>query len=423
MKTGTLITIVVLAAASVAGAVWIFKGDNPKVTPTDPNSATTATSTATPSGTAPNNEANPCPPLPAAGEEPPQIELTETEYHFGKMEAFAQKSHTFVIKNVGKGPLLIKKGEVTCKCTTSEVEEKPIAPGKSIDVTLSWHPLLRMEEFQQSAHFCTNDPKNRRLVFTVKGDVVERLSVLPRDVWNIGEVLDGKSAKVYGRVYSMTLDKFNIKKVTVENTKAIKATWKKFEKEQLEELKDQKAKCGYLIEVEAAADVPAGSFSFPLKIETDVKEARSDGMEGPEVTINLEVTGSRSGPFTFMSGSNSNKDANWIGEKKLIALGEFRALDGGEREISFFVRNCPKEGLKFLDQKCETCDSKALKVAIEPDEAVKSKAKRYKLKITYPPGPDNNPKNEGGNVGCRIRVKTNHPDAPDFDLLMYYRPY
>ncbi|MCE9526337.1 MAG: DUF1573 domain-containing protein [Planctomycetales bacterium] len=416
MKTGTLIGIVLFAAASVAGAVWVFRTAPPDVNPAQ--SGTTATTTAGSPKAAGKNNSDECPPLPAKGEPAAKAVISETEFKFGTMEAYQQKSHTFVIRNDGEAPLLIKKGKVSCKCTMSTAEDKPIPPGKSTDILLEWKPLMKMEDWSQTAEFCTNDPdpKMRKVVLTVRGDVVERLSVTPRDIWQLGELLENKPAQVVGTVYSMTLEKFAIKKVTATGTSAIKTSWKPIAADELTPLK---AKSGYQITLDAGAGLPAGSFSFPVKIETDVKEVRDDGVIGPEVTLNLEVTGSRNGPFTFQSGAAANRQANWINDRRLIALERFEELKGGRRGLPFYVRNCPADGLQFLSQTCD-CSSKALKLSLEPIEPSKGKFRGYMLIIDYPPGPDKNLPNDGGNIGCRVRLKTNHPDAPEFDLLLYY---
>lgn len=424
MKTGTVIGIVLLAAASVAGAVLVFRGKTPPVNSDNQSSATSGTQAA--SQQKPADPNNPCPPLPGPGEPLPKLSLPEREFRFGKMEAFQERSHTFVLRNEGKGELVVKKGATSCKCTMSNMADKPIPPGGSVDVTLTWKPLARMDDWKQDAKLCTNDPdpKSRSITLTVKGDVVERLSIVPKDFWQLGEVFEGKPSQVSGRVYSMTLDKFKIKGVKVAGTDKIKATWKPLPEEELSPLK---AKSGYLVQLDTpSSGMPAGSFAYRVKIETDVKEARDDGAEGDEVTINVEVSGSRNGPFTFLAGASDGKGVYWLADKRVLALGHLQEHTAVRRSLPIFVRNCPKEGLVFLEQSCEDCTSKVPKLSLEADKAFDGKtgiSRRYRLVIDYPAGQDKNPRNEESqSVGCRVRVKTNHPEAPEFVVQLHYTP-
>src|SRR5262245_41883261 len=104
MKTGTLIAIVLLAVASVAGAVWVFQGKTPDVvtSPKEGSDKSEGSKTAVVDDSDPNN---PCPPLYPAGSKQPKVEVPMKEYKFGNMEAFQEKSWTFEIKNVGEADL------------------------------------------------------------------------------------------------------------------------------------------------------------------------------------------------------------------------------------------------------------------------------------------------------------------------------
>ena len=427
MKTGTLIGIVLLAAATVAGGVWMFRSQTPEVISPTPASKVDAKDDKTASKSPTEGKAaeksgedGQCPPLPEPGQPTPQIVAAETEFLFGSMEALQEKSHAFVVRNTGKADLLIKQGRPpTCKCTLSKMAEKPIPPGGSAEVVLTWKPITRQKDWNQSAEICTNDPQRRRITFVIKGDVVERVSLVPGEMWQLGEVVEGTPSVIHGRIYSMTLDKFEIKKIVFPNTKLLKGTWTPLPEA---ELKQYNAKTGYLIRMETQPGLPAGSFTFDAELQTDIPEDLVGGGNGPPLTMKVKVGGTRSGPLVFGPGSGST-GATFRPDHQVVAMGRIEAIKGKRGTLSMFVRNCPPEGLKILEQKCEECPSKPLKVTLEEDKSFKEKARRYLLHIDYPKGADKNPRDESGNTGCRVRLKTNHPEAKDFDLMIYYQWY
>lgn len=409
MKPGSLIAILVLAGLCIAGAFLIFGGGNPQVTtpaPTPPSKLDIV-----PAKTAAKSDD--CPPLPKEGAPTSKIVFDEQVFSFGVMESFQQKSHVFTVRNEGQADLLIKQGHVSCKCTISKAAEEPIPPGKSAEITLTWKPIQRGEDWSQTAEICTNDPKNRKVTFTIKGDVVERLSLIPTEAWQLGEVVENKLAHVYGRIYSMSLDKFQILEVSSPDTKLLKTSWQPMTPE---ELKTYKAKSGYLVRVEALAGQPAGTFTYSVDIRTDVPEEREDGTSGPPVTKKIQISGMRDAPFKFMP------DDGWYEEKQVLALEEVPTLKATRRTVQMFVRDCPPEGLKILEQKCLRCEKKPITLSIEPDTKYEGKARRYFVHLDFTAGPDLNPRVDTGHVGCRIRMKTNHPEAKDFELKVFYLP-
>ena len=68
----------------------------------------------------------------------PAIRFETTEYDFGKVLQGEQVSHTFKFKNVGDAPLIISSIEKTCGCTTPDFSSKPIKPGESGKITVTY---------------------------------------------------------------------------------------------------------------------------------------------------------------------------------------------------------------------------------------------------------------------------------------------
>lgn len=73
-----------------------------------------------------------------SGSNAPAIRFETTEYDFGKVLQGEQVSHTFKFKNVGDAPLIISSIEKTCGCTTPDFSSKPIKPGESGKITVTY---------------------------------------------------------------------------------------------------------------------------------------------------------------------------------------------------------------------------------------------------------------------------------------------
>ena len=89
--------------------------------------------------------------------------------------------HTFMVKNTGSEPLVLKHVIASCGCTTPDWTKEPIAPGKTGEVKVSYNPKGRPGPFSKAITiYCDNtDP----VPLTIKGNVTnssenERVPVL-----------------------------------------------------------------------------------------------------------------------------------------------------------------------------------------------------------------------------------------------------
>lgn len=63
----------------------------------------------------------------------------DRKYHdFGDVEKGVENSTTFIVTNTGNKPLIIEDVAASCGCTTPEKPEKPILPGKSDKITVTF---------------------------------------------------------------------------------------------------------------------------------------------------------------------------------------------------------------------------------------------------------------------------------------------
>lgn len=118
-----------------------------------------------------------------------QIKLGETSYYLGKMKVSDEKSHDFVIKNIGKNILSLSDIKSSCMCTAGKVIYKGqeseefgmhgggsfsgIIPGEEATVRVTYRPF-QMPVYgpvEREVSMTTNDPANSQLIFKITANV------------------------------------------------------------------------------------------------------------------------------------------------------------------------------------------------------------------------------------------------------------
>ena len=101
------------------------------------------------------------------------MEFSSCEHNFGKIpERGGKVSHTFHYTNTGDKPLVITRITTTCKCTDYSYSKKPVAPGKTGTITISYDPKKQQGVFYKVIQVHDNTPDQRQVV-TIRGEVVE----------------------------------------------------------------------------------------------------------------------------------------------------------------------------------------------------------------------------------------------------------
>ncbi len=96
-----------------------------------------------------------------------------TEYDFGKIkENGGKKTGSLTFKNTGNKPLVITKVMISCKCTSIDYPKKPVMPGASGKITITYDPKKQKGVFHKAIQIYSNDSEARHIIFT-KGEVVE----------------------------------------------------------------------------------------------------------------------------------------------------------------------------------------------------------------------------------------------------------
>lgn len=102
-----------------------------------------------------------------------QIEMSETTYDFGTIrEDGGAVRHEFRFTNTGDTPLVIVDAKAECGCTRPEYPLKPIEPGKSGVIRVTYLPQGRPGEFVKSVKVTTNAPKQKKVKIKISGTVI-----------------------------------------------------------------------------------------------------------------------------------------------------------------------------------------------------------------------------------------------------------
>ncbi|MDE5844141.1 MAG: DUF1573 domain-containing protein [Muribaculaceae bacterium] len=110
-----------------------------------------------------------------AGE--PTIKFESEKHDFGNIkEANGLVTATFTFKNTGDGPLVITSAKSTCGCTNPKYSQKPIKPGETSEISVTYNPVGRPGEFFKEVTVKTNDKNHKRLKLIIKGNVIPSTS-------------------------------------------------------------------------------------------------------------------------------------------------------------------------------------------------------------------------------------------------------
>ncbi|QZE14450.1 DUF1573 domain-containing protein [Halosquirtibacter laminarini] len=102
------------------------------------------------------------------------IEFETYEHNYGVIkEVDGKTTYNFKFKNTGKAPLLIMNAQPSCGCTNSVWKRKPIPPGGSDVLAVTFDPANRPGAFTKSVRVFSN-AENSNIMLRIMGEVVGR---------------------------------------------------------------------------------------------------------------------------------------------------------------------------------------------------------------------------------------------------------
>ena len=112
----------------------------------------------------------------SCAQEPSKVLVSnELVYDFGQiLEKNGKVSHTFNFYNKGDKPVVISDVATWCGCTTTSYAKKPILPGKTATVTVTYSPYNRPGSFSKEMVVLTESGRSYSRVW-IKGHVIPYL--------------------------------------------------------------------------------------------------------------------------------------------------------------------------------------------------------------------------------------------------------
>lgn len=96
-------------------------------------------------------------------------------YDFGTVTDGEKVTHVFEFKNVGDQPLQILRAEASCGCTTPEFSPRPVMPGKTGSIKVTFDSAGRVgpthKDISIQSNAVQNDSSKERYIITLKGTV------------------------------------------------------------------------------------------------------------------------------------------------------------------------------------------------------------------------------------------------------------
>lgn len=152
--------------------------------------------------------------------------FTQETIDFGKVKVDNPPTATFIVKNIGKEPLIIENANPTCGCTIGDYTKSPIAPGKEgwIKATFNAKAVGAFDKHLTVKFAGVNETKT----ITIKGEVLsseDYAKIQPAEKVEVKtKVEDNKTKTVIktdGKKTSKTKVKTKQPKIAVVTTKAI----------------------------------------------------------------------------------------------------------------------------------------------------------------------------------------------------------
>lgn len=109
----------------------------------------------------------------------PEISFDAVSHDFGTIrEADGDVTCTFKFTNTGTAPLALTSVSAPCNCTKTHFSPKPLAPGKSGEITVTFSPKNMSGEFMRSISVWTNvktdKNKKKKVILKISGAVVPK---------------------------------------------------------------------------------------------------------------------------------------------------------------------------------------------------------------------------------------------------------
>lgn len=104
------------------------------------------------------------------------LAFDKMEHDFGNVKIGQDYTYKFKVTNTGKKPLVIEDAKASCGCTVPAKPEKPIEPGKSDEIVVTFSPKAGQGGMNSKTVTVTANTDPKLTTLTIKANVIEDMS-------------------------------------------------------------------------------------------------------------------------------------------------------------------------------------------------------------------------------------------------------
>ncbi len=145
----------------------------------------------------------------------PDIHFENADFDFVKVFKGEKIEHIYKFENRGNETLKIKRVKPSCGCTAVILTNNTIPPGETGEIKATFNTVSYSGRVKKSITVSSNDPDTPRHTLTFSGEIIENVSIKPRNI-NFGSIhADTQTDKIVTlSIHSQTIPDLKIKKIT-----------------------------------------------------------------------------------------------------------------------------------------------------------------------------------------------------------------
>ncbi len=336
---------------------------------------------------------------------PRAVVVNGESHNFGTMERNTRGSHVFKLQNVGDAPLQIEKGDTTCKCTVSELDNGSLAPGETVDITLSWEVIdpPAGADFRQVARFRTSDPQRPLIELVIHGFVTRSIRAAPEELI-VKRISSNDESSASFNLYAYQHDDLEVTGHEFEQQETrdfFQATFRPLSASELQA--EPRAMSGVSVTLRIAPGLPIGGLNQTMHIETNLP----DNSE-----IDVPIRGTVTSDISIVG-------RNFKPSRNLLDLRTIRQSQGATANLHILIKGQDREDIQLEVESTDPSD--VLRATIGEADRSNPRIVRYPLTIEVPPGARevSHLSYEPDRAGT-VLIKTTHPQSKEVRILVRF---
>ncbi|MDR1793160.1 MAG: DUF1573 domain-containing protein [Bacteroidales bacterium] len=104
-------------------------------------------------------------------ENAPKIEVLSPDYNFQTIKAGEKVEHVYVVKNIGKSPLILRKLKSSCSCTATQPDKTELQPNEETTIKAIFNTHGKQGQQTRTIDIISNDPTRPKLTLKIIGNL------------------------------------------------------------------------------------------------------------------------------------------------------------------------------------------------------------------------------------------------------------